>query len=93
MVDSLQTMNFGTLCNSWSEMRKIERVCVVGAGVIGSLFIGHLGTIIETTVLTRRENHSKDLNENGLRVSGKSELHAEVKASTDPSTAHYFFSI
>ncbi len=66
-------------------MRKIERVCVVGAGVIGSLFIGHLGTIIETTVLTRRENHSKDLNENGLRVSGKSELHAEVQASTDPA--------
>lgn len=65
-------------------MKKIERVCVVGAGAIGSLFIGHLGALVETTVLTRREEHAADLNEHGLRVSGKSTLHARVKASTDP---------
>lgn len=65
-------------------MKKIQRVCVVGAGAIGSLFIGHLGTLVEMCVLTRREEHAKDLNENGLRVSGKSKLHAEVTASTKP---------
>lgn len=66
-------------------MKQIERICVVGAGAIGSLFIGHLGTLVETTVLTRREDHAAELNEKGLRVSGKSDLHASVKASTDPA--------
>jgi len=65
-------------------MKKIKRVCVVGAGAIGSLFVGHLGAVVDTTVLTRREDHARALNENGLKVSGKSELHTHVTASTDP---------
>lgn len=60
-------------------------MCVVGAGAIGSLLIGHLGTVIETTVLTRRDEHAKSLNEQGLRVSGKSELQTTVTASTNPA--------
>ncbi len=64
---------------------KLERVCVVGAGAIGSLFVGHLGTVIDTTVLTRREEHAQALNNEGLRVSGKSELHPRVTASTNPA--------
>jgi 2-dehydropantoate 2-reductase len=64
---------------------KLERVCVVGAGAIGSLLVGHLGSVIETTVLTRRGEHAKALNEEGLRVSGKSELHPKVIASTNPA--------
>ena len=66
-------------------MQQIRKVCIVGAGAIGSLFAGHLGACIETTVLTRREAHARDLNEHGLRVSGKSDLHARVRASTDPA--------
>ena len=64
---------------------KLERVCVVGAGAIGSLLVGHLGSIIETTVLTRREEHAKALNDEGLRVSGKSKLHPSIVASTNPA--------
>ena len=64
-------------------MKNIDRVCVVGAGAIGSLLVGHLGTIVNMTVLTRREEHARALNEQGLRVSGKSELHADVRAATD----------
>jgi 2-dehydropantoate 2-reductase len=64
---------------------KLERVCVVGAGAIGSLLIGHLGTVVEITVLTRREEHASSLNEQGLKVSGKSELQTTVKASTNPA--------
>ena len=64
---------------------KLERVCVVGAGAIGSLLIGHLGTVVETTVLTRREEHASSLNEQGLKVSGKSELQTSVKASVNPA--------
>ena len=67
-------------------MKEIKRVCVVGAGAIGSLLVGHIGALpgITMTVLTRRESHAKDLNEQGLKVSGKSNLHANVIASTNP---------
>ena len=69
------------------KTNEIKRVCVVGAGAIGSLFVGHIGALpgIQMTVLTRRDNHARDLNEKGLSVSGKSKLHADVLASTDPA--------
>ncbi|MCU7877123.1 MAG: ketopantoate reductase family protein [Candidatus Thiodiazotropha sp. (ex Lucinoma borealis)] len=66
-------------------MRSIKRTCVVGAGSIGSLFAGHLGSVAESTVLTRREAHAKDLQEKGLQVSGKSDLQSKIIASTDPA--------
>jgi 2-dehydropantoate 2-reductase len=62
----------------------IERVCIIGAGVIGSLFAGHLASVCEVSVLTRRREHADALNREGLRVSGKSERHASVTASNDP---------
>lgn len=65
-------------------MQEIKKVCVVGAGAIGSLFVGHLGTGAEVKVLTRRESHARDLNESGLQVSGKSRIATRVTASTDP---------
>jgi len=63
----------------------IERVCIVGAGVIGSLFAGHLAQVSEVSVLTRRREHADALIRDGLRVSGKSERHATVRASADPA--------
>ncbi len=63
----------------------IERICVVGGGVIGSLLAGHLAQVSEVSVLTRRREHADALNREGLRVSGKRELHAEIVASTDPA--------
>ena len=62
----------------------MERVCIVGAGVIGSLFAGHLARVCEVSVLTRRREHADALNEGGLRVSGKTEYLAQVTASDDP---------
>lgn len=62
----------------------IERVCVIGAGSIGSLFAGHLAQVAEVSVLTRREDHAVALNRDGLRVTGRSALHAHVTASADP---------
>jgi len=59
----------------------IERVCVAGAGVIGSLFAGHLAQVAEVSVLCRREDHARALNSDGLRVSGKAELAARVTAA------------
>ena len=37
-------------------MKQISSVCVVGAGAIGSLFAGHLGAIVPTSVLVRRNS-------------------------------------
>jgi 2-dehydropantoate 2-reductase len=61
----------------------VERVCVVGAGVIGSLYAAHLARVAEVSVLTRREAHARALNEQGLRVSGKSDFVASVSATAD----------
>jgi len=66
-------------------MKKLERVCVIGAGAIGSLYAGHIGRTVDVVVLTRRESHAEDLNAKGLRVSGKTECETQVTASTDPA--------
>ena len=57
---------------------------MIGAGSIGSLFAGHLATVTEVLVLTRREDHARALNEEGLRVSGRHEFTARVTAASDP---------
>jgi 2-dehydropantoate 2-reductase len=61
----------------------IQRVCVIGAGVIGSLYAGHLARVAEVSVLTRRDEHARALNERGLRVSGKSDLTSTLHATAD----------
>ena len=68
----------------------IERVCVIGAGSSGSLFAGHLAQLVEVSVLTRREDHAEALNRDGLRVTGRSDLHAHVTASADPDAIEPF---
>lgn len=65
-------------------MSPLDQVCIVGAGAIGSLCAGHLGQVAETSVLTRRKEHAEVLNREGLRVSGKSDLHTDLYATTDP---------
>jgi 2-dehydropantoate 2-reductase len=62
----------------------VNRVCIAGAGVIGSLFAGFLARVTEVTVLTRREEHAGALNEGGLRVSGRSDFTSRVTAATSP---------
>jgi 2-dehydropantoate 2-reductase len=68
----------------------IERVCVIGAGVIGSLYAGHLARDREVSVLTRREEHARALREDGLRISGKSDFTARVDATADPAELQDF---
>jgi 2-dehydropantoate 2-reductase len=63
----------------------VTRVCVAGGGVIGSLFAGFLARVAEVSVLTRREEHARALNEEGLRVSGRADFTSRVLASTDPA--------
>ncbi|HEY6606081.1 MAG TPA: ketopantoate reductase family protein [Gaiellaceae bacterium] len=57
---------------------------MIGAGSIGSLLAGHLAAVTEVVVLTRREDHARALNEQGLRVSGRHDFTARVTAASDP---------
>jgi 2-dehydropantoate 2-reductase len=68
----------------------IERFCIIGAGVIGSLFAGHLAQVAQVSVLTRRQDHANALNREGLRVTGKSTVHARVRAAADPDELEGF---
>ena len=52
--------------------------------MIGSLFAGHLGRVCDVSVLCRREEHARALNEHGLRVSGRNDFVTRVRAATDP---------
>jgi 2-dehydropantoate 2-reductase len=52
--------------------------------VIGSLFAGHLGRVVEVSVLCRREEHARALNEEGLRISGRADFATRLAAATDP---------
>jgi 2-dehydropantoate 2-reductase len=58
---------------------------VIGAGAIGSLFAGHLSAVADVSVLTRRARQAEALNRDGLRISGRSERRARVRASADPA--------
>ena len=68
----------------------IERVCVIGAGVIGSLYAGHLAQVVDVSVLTRRQEHADALNRDGLRVTGRSDIEARVSAAADPEELQSF---
>ncbi len=61
------------------------RVCIAGAGSIGSLFAAHLARVADVSVLTRREEHAAALRERGLRVSGRADFTAQVEATADPA--------
>ena len=62
----------------------MKRVCVAGAGAIGSLFAAHLARVAEVSVLTRRAEHARALERDGLRVSGRGEFTSRVTTSDDP---------
>jgi 2-dehydropantoate 2-reductase len=63
----------------------IERVCVVGAGAIGSLYAAHLAGVASVALLTRRREQAQALATEGLRISGKHDFTALVEASDDPA--------
>ena len=53
--------------------------------MIGSLYAGHLARVCEVSVLCRREEHARALNEQGLTVSGRHAFTSRVVAATDPA--------
>ena len=53
--------------------------------MIGSLYAAHLARVADVSVLCRREQHARALEQEGLRVTGRHEFTAAVDAATDPS--------
>ena len=66
-------------------MAALTRVCVAGGGTIGSLLAGHLARVADVSVLTRRDEHARALERDGLRVSGRADFTVPVQASADPA--------
>jgi 2-dehydropantoate 2-reductase len=62
-----------------------ERVGIVGGGVIGSLYAAHLASVADVWMLTRRAEHARALEDEGLRVSGKHDFTASLRATSDPA--------
>jgi 2-dehydropantoate 2-reductase len=63
----------------------LSRICIAGAGTIGSLLAAHLARVADVSVLTRREEHARALESRGLRVSGRADFTVPLTASSDPS--------
>lgn len=63
------------------------RVCVVGAGAVGSLFAAHLAQVddVEVWAYDVAEAHVDAINRNGLRLTGEADLVGRVRATTDPT--------
>jgi 2-dehydropantoate 2-reductase len=62
----------------------MKRILIVGAGAIGSLYASHLARVADVRVFVRREEHARSINDRGIRVTGRNEFHAHLKASRDP---------
>ncbi len=62
----------------------MKKICIVGAGAIGSLFAAHLARAADVWCFVRREEHARVLNQNGIRVSGSHEFATRVTAETRP---------
>ena len=52
--------------------------------MIGSLYAAHLARVCDVSVLCRREEHARALNDHGLRVSGRHDFHSTLRGATDP---------
>jgi 2-dehydropantoate 2-reductase len=62
------------------------RICIVGCGAIGSLFAAHLAQLPELEVWAYDTSaaHVDAINRDGLRITGRTELVARVKATAEP---------
>src|SRR5437868_13463335 len=63
----------------------MKKVCIVGCGAIGSLYAAHLARVAEVYALVRRDEHARALQDEGIRVTGIHNFHAQVHATTNVS--------
>ncbi len=60
----------------------MKKILIIGAGAIGSLYAAHLARVVEVWVFARREEHARSINDRGIRVTGRNDFHAQLKAAT-----------
>ncbi len=68
----------------------MKRVCIIGAGSIGSLYAAHLARVAEVWAFVRRPEHAAALNAKGLQVSGSHEFHVNLRATNTPAEMPQF---
>ena len=61
----------------------IQKVCIIGAGAIGSLYAAHLARVATVYAFVRRPAQAQAINEAGLRVSGTHSFKVSLKATAD----------
>jgi 2-dehydropantoate 2-reductase len=61
----------------------LKKILIIGAGAIGSLYAAHLARVAEVWVFARRADHAGTLNQRGIRVTGRNEFQAAIRACTD----------
>jgi 2-dehydropantoate 2-reductase len=63
------------------------RICVVGCGAVGSLFAAHLAKLedIEVWAYDLDDRHIGAIKADGLKLSGRTELHTHPNATTNPA--------
>jgi 2-dehydropantoate 2-reductase len=61
------------------------KVCIVGCGAIGSLFAAHLARLddVEVHAYDVSKEHTRAINERGLRISGAADFTARLHASSN----------
>ena len=64
----------------------IMRICVVGCGAVGSLFAANLATLddVEVWAFDLYQGHVDAIERNGLTLSGAGDVHARLRATSDP---------
>src|SRR5579863_7286029 len=63
------------------------RVCIVGAGAVGSLFAAHLAQVdgVEVWAYDVARDHVEAISRDGLRLTGQADLVGKVRATSDPT--------
>ena len=61
------------------------KVCIVGCGAIGSIFGAHLARLedVEVHAYDVWKEHTRAINEKGLRISGAADFTARLHATSD----------
>src|SRR6267154_748041 len=73
--------------------RMSVKICIVGCGAIGSIFGAHLARLsdVEVHAYDVSQEHTRAINERGLRISRAAYFTSRLHATTDPEqTAHLF---
>ena len=62
------------------------QILIVGCGAIGGLFAAALSSVAKVTAFDADAAHVKAINAEGLRLIGKNQRTARIKATDDPGT-------